>query len=198
MTRKTTAALFALLTIAVTWAGTGAARTNPPVPSPGIHQGVELARGVVPDGVLRTAATPQDQTVASSSGSITLGGAYWNGSASCRPATAFRKFVNYYGYELFRYNERVTWCWNFGVIKSFYRERWPQSGGSLSNWQFDGNISSNCSLENCNGRGSGQFSATADTRGKFHACVLWWCEERYPYVSLTVYANGTATQSTSG
>jgi hypothetical protein len=179
--KKATVTLLALLTMAASWTVTGAA-----------------AR---PGGVARTTATPQDQGLDGSGyadGTLSLGGAYWNGSASCRTATGYRKFTNVFGYQLYRYNESITWCWSYGAIRSFYRDRWPSTPGTLSNWQFDGHIGSNCSLEHCNGRGVGQWSATADTRGKFHACVVWWCSERYPYISITVYGNGNATASTSG
>jgi hypothetical protein len=97
---------------------------------------------------------------------------------------------------VFRYNEQVRWCWSGGVITYFWRDRWASD--TAFGWIFDKQLSSNCVLEHCNGRGVGTYSTDAWTQGEFHACVVWYCPHKYPIVDIWVHGDGGSGASWSG
>jgi hypothetical protein len=129
---------------------------------------------------------------------VSLTGAYYNGANFCRHAIGHRRFRNVFGVTLYDYTENVFWCWNGSTIRNFYRDRGPASVTVLSAWNFKGNIGSNCIYEHCSGRGVGSWATTADTKGQYEACIVWFCNSRYPYIAVTVYGNGSASLASSG
>ena len=118
-----------------------------------------------------------------------LGGGCWT-------RWARRNYDSIFGYNYFRYYEQISWCGNGAVLTSFYRDRWPEVNWIA--WNFQGNVSSNCSLEHCNGRGSGSYSANAFTQGQFAACAAWCAEYKYPWVNISVTAAGDFNADTGG
>jgi hypothetical protein len=63
-------------------------------------------------------------------------------------------------------------------------------------WSFDGHIGTNCATAHCSGH-TGAYVETVWTQGSFHACLTWYCVHKYPRVTITVYADGTASYSTA-
>ncbi len=97
---------------------------------------------------------------------------------------------------VYSYYQQVDWCWNGYAVTFLRRYRWPADVCCL--WQFDRHVSGNCSSEFCVGK-TGHWSETAWTQGQFHACTVYLvCNYKYPYVSITVYGNGSSEASHSG
>ncbi len=116
--------------------------------------------------------------------------------AGCWTVWARRNFDNWlFGYNYWRYYEQVSWCGDGSALTSFWRDRWPDV--NWIGWEFRGHIDSNCSLEHCNGRGSGTYSTYAWTQGAFAVCAAWCADWHYPIVSISVNADGGWGYSTS-
>lgn len=114
------------------------------------------------------------------------GHGYYGG---CKTPWVRKVFRNKFGIDLWSYNQSVGWCWSSGRITQFWRNRWIwRSGHYLNGWSFHGHINTNCSLENCNGRGSGTGWTSAWTQGKWQMCVVrWgWCNDNYPLIGIAV------------
>ncbi len=115
----------------------------------------------------------------------------------CWGAWGRRNYDSWLGYNFIRYYEQVTWCGNgSSQLTSFWRDRWPEV--NFPGWQFDGHVGSNCDLEHCNGRGSGQYSTEAWTMGQFSLCGGWCFDHKYPWVDITVTADGGWSESDGG
>lgn len=114
----------------------------------------------------------------------------------CWTRWARRNYDSIFGYNYFRYYEQISWCGNGSVLTSFYRDRWPEVNWIA--WTFQGNIGSDCSLEHCNGRGSGSYSTNAYTQGQFAVCAAWCAEYKYPWVNISVTAAGDFDAGTGG
>jgi hypothetical protein len=124
----------------------------------------------------------------------------WDGSyARCKTVHAYRNWRNVWGALLWRYFEQIRFCWNGVVVTNFYRDRWAEvySVAGVTAWSFDGHTGTNCVYEHCYPGRWGHWYEQAWTQGKFHACVIWICNYKYPVVSITVYGNGTWAASTS-
>jgi hypothetical protein len=123
-------------------------------------------------------------------------------TSRCRTAQAFRKYHSVAGYDYYIYWESVSWCYDpaHGVIKSAHRNRWVSCCNAL--WTFDGNISSNCSLEHCDNRGVGAGAADVMSQGQFHVCLgalgLNICRTKTPKIDISYFGSGYAYASTSG
>ena len=109
-----------------------------------------------------------------------------------------RNYDNWpFGYNYFRYYEQVTWCGNgWGQLTSFWRDRWPEV--NFAGWSFQGHVGSNCDLEHCNGRGSGQYATDAWTMGAFALRAAWCVDHKYPWVDIYVTADGSWSENDGG
>jgi hypothetical protein len=94
-------------------------------------------------------------------------------------------FSNIYGVTLWTYGETVSWSYgNYTVLSIF-----GQTAGSLNTcclWGFHGNISLTHTPA-----GGPNFNAFA--QGTFQACVVWACETKSPWITLTGNGNGNMT-----
>jgi hypothetical protein len=127
-----------------------------------------------------------------------LAGAKRMAAWGCWGAWGRRNYDNWpWGYNYFRYYEQVTWCGNgWSQLTSFWRDRWPEV--NFPGWSFQGHVGSNCDLEHCNGRGSGQYSTDAWTMGQFALCAAWCFDHKYPWVDIYVTADGDWSESDGG
>jgi hypothetical protein len=117
----------------------------------------------------------------------------------CRTRWALRYSNNLVGLRQWEYYEQVRWCWNGSIVTQFWRDRWV--GTTAWGWGFDGHVSSNCIYEHCYPGRTGHWSEYANTEGHFHVCLgmigINYCRHRYPWVTITVYGNGSSSASTS-
>jgi hypothetical protein len=117
----------------------------------------------------------------------------------CRTRWAARKQHNVAGGLQWSYYEQVRWCWNGSIVTHFRRDRWV--GGTGYFWAWDGHVYSNCVVETCPGM-VGNWSELAATQGHFHVCLgailgIAFCRHKYPWITITVNANGTSSAYTS-
>jgi hypothetical protein len=117
----------------------------------------------------------------------------------CRTRWAKAHRENLFGVTQYDYYQQVRYCWRSGVITRFHRDRW--TGQTGLGWSFDGHIGTNCGAEGCDGR-TGAYSENAWTQGAYHICWTVWgvgyCVNKYPLISITVYADGSSYASISG
>lgn len=138
---------------------------------------------------------PADEYDFNGSGLVGTGAAGADGYgyfAGCKHPYAFKEYRNTRGRALWRYYQRVNWCWNNNRITSFSRERWSWRDSHIMNgWEFLGHASGNCETETCSGRGVGTWYTNAWTLGQYKFCILrWgWCTYADPLVGIGV--NGT-------
>jgi hypothetical protein len=111
--------------------------------------------------------------------------AAWYG---CRDVWAYRGYDHYFGYNLFRYYQQVSWCSNGFSIYSWSRFRWAELNGP--GWSFDGHIDSYL--------GGSSTRKRAFTQGAFHACYYGWCDYKVPWVNLEVDVDGGWSWNTGG
>lgn len=114
---------------------------------------------------------------------------------TCRTKTKSRAFRTWYGYTVWRYKQRVRWCFNGTRITSMERTRYPEVGCCL--WQFNGHVASNCRYETCFEK-VGHFSETVTTVGSFKYCGFPCVYELNPGIDFTAYANGNWSSRTYG
>jgi hypothetical protein len=128
-----------------------------------------------------------------------VGTGYDGSYARCKTVHAFRQWKTVWGSLLWRYFQQIRFCYNGAIVTNFWRDRWAETYpvAGFSAWSFDGHIGTNCTYEHCYPGRWGHWYEYAWTQGKFHACVIWICNYKYPSVSITVYGNGTWTASTS-
>jgi hypothetical protein len=119
----------------------------------------------------------------------------WLINSFCRQARAYRQFKTWWGHVVWRYYQRVRWCWNGSVVTSLVRDRWPDTRCCF--WQFFGHVSSNCSNENCTEK-TGHAWENVQTVGSFRYCMAWCGREINPGVSISVSGNGSWGYGTWG
>jgi hypothetical protein len=118
----------------------------------------------------------------------------WFPNSTCRQVRAYRQFKTWWGHVVWKYYQRVYWCWNGSVVTYLNRDRWPDTRCCL--WQFFGHISSNCS-EHCNER-VGHSWENVQTVGSYRHCATWCTREINPGVSISVSGVGSWGYGTWG
>jgi hypothetical protein len=94
------------------------------------------------------------------------------------------------GNTLWTYHQEMDWCENGTRIKRHVKRlRWGET--STPGWHYRGHIGSQKS------GGVGSTSATRWTQGKFQLCWAWCVQEAHPWISMTVYGNGSVSCDTS-
>ena len=106
----------------------------------------------------------------------------------CRDVWAYRGYNHFFGYNLFRYYQQVSWCSNGYSIYTWSRFRWAELNGP--GWAFDGHIDSYL--------GGSSTARRAWTQGAFHACFASWCDYKVPWVNIEVSVSGGWSASTGG
>jgi hypothetical protein len=109
----------------------------------------------------------------------------WSG---CRDVWAYRGYDHFFGWNLFRYYQQVSWCSNGYTIYSWSRFRWPELNGP--GWGFDGHVDSYL--------GGSSTAKQAWTQGAFHACFASWCDYKVPWVNIEVSVSGGWSANTGG
>jgi len=120
---------------------------------------------------------------------------YQTVEGSANPCRSHRYTVsgkNVFGMTLWKYRQRVFWCWNGATVTYVYRERYAVCCFPI--WDFKGHTDSNCSSEHC-GEKRGGSSAYIVTQGKFEACAvyIWACQRVYPRIWHIVRNNGSVS-----
>jgi hypothetical protein len=124
--------------------------------------------GVVPDSVDSTASS-----------------GCWYGFTVQRYAT------NIFGSKLWAYFQRIDWCGDGYYVTWHQRYRWGET--YWPGWSFKGHIGNSVS------GGNWYHWYTAWTQGHFCLISYLSCvQDRYPWVSMTVYGGGGYTWSTGG
>jgi hypothetical protein len=118
----------------------------------------------------------------------------WLINSFCRQVRAYRQFKTWWGHVVWRYYQRVRWCWNGSVVTSLVRDRWPDTRCCF--WQFFGHVSSNCS-EYCTEK-TGHAWENVQTVGSYRYCMAWCGREINPGVSISVSGNGSWGYGTWG
>lgn len=106
----------------------------------------------------------------------------------CKDVWAYRGYDHFFGYNLFRYYQQVSWCSNGYTIYSWSRFRWAELNGP--GWAFDGHIGSYL--------GGSSTAKRAWTQGAFHACFVSWCDYKVPWVNIEVNVYGSWSANTGG
>jgi hypothetical protein len=99
---------------------------------------------------------------------------------------------NSLGQKLWSYFQKIDWCYNGSWITSKFRVRWGEVYFPF--WEFKGHIG------NSESGGVGYWSYRAWTQGKFALCAPYvgCAQYKYPWIDMTVYANGGWTWSAGG
>lgn len=87
---------------------------------------------------------------------------------------------------LFRWSQYGHWCAKGGVIVAPSSVTNQPSIPALSIWTYDKLAFS------IKGGGVGQSHLYRRNGGQFHACVLWVCSTKIPWIAMTLRANGTS------
>lgn len=111
------------------------------------------------------------------------------GGGSCKWAQVERWAKNVLGQKLWSYFQKIEWCYNGTYITAKTRLRWAEV--YFPGWEFKGHIG------NYESGGVGYWSYRAWTQGKFSFCPLnlGCIQHVYPWIDMTVYANGNWTYS---
>lgn len=114
------------------------------------------------------------------------------GGGSCKALTVWRGGKNALGQFLWKYFQKIEWCYNGSYITAKTRLRWGEV--YFPGWEFKGHIG------NYESGGVGYWSYRAWTQGKFSLCPLslGCIQHVYPWIDMTVYANGNYTWTTGG
>jgi hypothetical protein len=120
----------------------------------------------------------------------------------CKRVTVYRGYRSWAGFIVWKYFQRVTFCYNGSVITYSYRTRWAEFyNGAGFYWDFMGHISNSCNTETCSER-VGVWKAYYGTQGKFQACLVQLgiriCTTRLPGVGIEAYGNGVWHWNTWG
>lgn len=118
----------------------------------------------------------------------------WFPNSTCRQIRAYRQFKTWWGHVVWRYYQRVYWCWNGNIVTSLVRDRWPDTRCCF--WQFFGHVSSNCSGQ-CTER-TGHAWENVQTVGSYRHCAAWCTREINPGVSISVSGVGSWGYGTWG
>ena len=102
----------------------------------------------------------------------------------CRGVTIQQTAYNRSHFYIFRAYLHGRWCWSGGRIRSAEFTRWGTTA-SWTNWSYEG---VNFVI---NGGSIGGTYRYQRAGYRFGACFIWYCVSDYPWISLTVRANGT-------
>jgi hypothetical protein len=108
---------------------------------------------------------------------------------SCKTVTAWRKRVSSVGITVWKYWQRIYFCWRYPQITYLSRTR----GGTVYTpccWDYQGHIGNSTSW-------NAKWSYRAFTEGRFYWNGPPWPMTRTPEINMTVYGNGSWTYSTS-
>jgi hypothetical protein len=119
----------------------------------------------------------------------------WWPNGQCRTVGRYRKRTTWWGHVVYKYHQRVQWCWSGGVVTHVWRTRYPDIGCCF--WQFFGNVGNNCASENC-AEQTGRSFADLITVGQFRYCNAWCALEKNPGLHFQVYAGGGYNYATWG
>lgn len=113
-------------------------------------------------------------------------------STYCRWAQVQVYYKNVFGMKLVAYFQRINWCYNGSTVTSHSRTRWGEAYAPF--WQFKGNIGSS------EAGGTGHTYYRSWTQGSFALCLPYiGCGQyKYPWISMTVYRNGSWSHSYGG
>lgn len=120
---------------------------------------------------------PEDSTSASDGASAQ--------ATSCLYGFQVERYgTNAFGQKLWSYFQKIDWCYNGSWITWKSRIRWGEVYFPF--WEFKGHIG------NYESGGVGYWSYRAWTQGHFALCVpyLGCSQHTYPWIDMTVYANG--------
>jgi hypothetical protein len=195
-TRAMVACILAIVWMAML-AGSNAMATGPDVIPPdggagydGCYAG-DIGNSTYIDGGCTTTVT--DESMA---GERDLAG------STCKRALAQRVFRSWAGFIVWRYKERVKFCYNGSRVTSSQRFRWAEfaNGGGFY-WDFQGHIANSCRYEDCSDQ-AGTWKTYYGTQGKFQACLWSWgfhiCTTRLPGVGIEAFGNGVWHWNTWG
>lgn len=99
--------------------------------------------------------------------------------------SAHVNFTNYLGVEMFKYAEQVTWDYSNHTVRSIYNHV-AINQNNFYGWSFDG------TKEKFHTAAGGP-TFTAYAQGAYHACILWVCTSKSPWVRLQGNGNGLET-----
>ncbi|MEU4542332.1 hypothetical protein [Nonomuraea dietziae] len=106
----------------------------------------------------------------------------------CKTTTRVGKGVNVYGNTLFKFHQKVSWCYNGKKITSVSSKAWADSTALL--WTYKGIESEEIS------GGKGKTSYTAWRQGRFcYVTHLSCIKESLPWIEQKVTATGGVTNS---
>ena len=154
----------------------------------------QLSLATVSGGALGSRAVvsaPSESLVGDSASLAVDSGSLQAAAAACWWAQAWRRGSNIFGMTLWTYYQRIEWCASGGKITSVTRIRWGEV--SMPGWSFKGHTSSTTS------GGKGSYSYRARTHGHFCLVQYFSCiQNAYPWIDMTVRANGTWSWSAGG
>ena len=153
--------------------------------------------GSEPDPVSRTIVDPRSASEPSDGQSLASGvkDVSFNGSAStsgCRTKVAWIGLKNIFGSFLWKYFQKLGWCWNRGQVTSAT----PRCRGTWSEvyfplWDFKGHIG--CDY----GGGVGQSFVRRWRQGKFQLCAAYCVQTKTPWVNVRGTGSGGFSWSAS-
>lgn len=98
-------------------------------------------------------------------------------------------------YTYWTYYQQIKYCWNSAHTKITYFRRARWTGATNFGWGFDGNSYTNCGptdVEHCSGKVGG-YAEGAVTQGHYHVLANGMFLSKYPWLTITAYADGTST-----
>jgi hypothetical protein len=108
---------------------------------------------------------------------------------ACRTVEAWRKRTSSVGVLLWKYWQRIYFCWQSNKITYLFRSR----GGTVYTfccWDYQGHIGNSTSW-------NAKWSYRAFTEGKLYWYGPPWPMTKTPEIWMTVYGNGSWTWATS-
>jgi hypothetical protein len=111
-------------------------------------------------------------------------------SAGCRTKVAWIGLKNVFGTYLWKYFQKLGWCWKNGEITSATprcRGTWAEVYFPL--WDFNGHIDCDAS------GGLGQTFVRRWRQGKFRLCTAYCIQTKTPWVNVRGSATGTFNSS---
>ncbi len=185
------ARIIVALVAATTFAtSTGVADAAPPAPpiktlEPGSRVPVQAVKAV-------TAPTESGEGVGirvdggKSASSFAAAGGCWY-------ATTSRSAENILGMRLFTYSQRIDWCGSGAGGRITQVSKTRPVNVNAPGWAFERHI------ENSNTGGAGSASFRGYTQGHFCLIAYFNCvQNKYPWIDMTVYPNGTYRHSAGG
>ncbi len=127
--------------------------------------------------------TPAPSPVGSPSGTLSIT------ASGCWTVTWGRSGYNSLGWELWSLKQRIDWCGNGSTITSATRIRWVEV--YIFGW-------SGTTIQDPTWGGVGQWSFRAYSQAHFQLDVVYPVQHGYPWLDMTVTANGGLSGSGGG